>query len=132
VMKKLDEILHAVNPNLPKKTYTCHGGWTMEGPSATAMHQTNVDFGPDPAGSEMAKLTDAHQYKELLQLCTSQIKSKPEWLTPRLFCGLAYMGIGDTAKAKEMLAVYDAATGPAYEGDAACKEMSDFLHANLK
>ena len=131
-MAKLDEILHAVNPNVPKKTYTCKGGWTMEGPSATAMHQVNMDFGPDPAGEEMSKLNNAHQYKELLQRCTSQIKAKPEWLTPRLFCALAYRAMADTAKAKEMLDVYDAEKGPAYDGDVDCKRVADFLHANLK
>jgi hypothetical protein len=132
VLARLDECLKAVNPNLPKKTYMCKGGWTMEGPSATTMHQMNADFGPDPSMGEMIKLNNAHQYKELLQLCTSQIESKPEWLTPRLFCALAYGAMADIAKAKDMLAIYDDRKGPAYDGDADCKTVSNFLHANLK
>jgi hypothetical protein len=69
---------------------------------------------------------------KLLKVCTAEIESKPEWLTPRLFCAIAYGSLGNTAKAKEMLAVYDAGKGPAYDGDASCKQMSDVLHANLK
>ena len=132
VMAKLDEILHAVNPNLRKKTYTCRGGSTTEGPTATASFQIDGVIGQDPAVMEMAKLNDALQYRELLQLCTSQIESKPEWLTPRLFCALAYVGTGDTARAKGMLEVYDAGKGPLYDEDAGCQKMSDFLHSKLK
>jgi len=32
VIKKLDEILHVVNPNLPTKTYFCDGHWRTQGP----------------------------------------------------------------------------------------------------
>lgn len=132
VMAKLDEILHAVNPNLPKKTYTCRGGSKTEEPNPSGGITFNINSGPDPSGKEMAKLNDARQYKELLKVCTAQIESNPAWLTPRLFCALAYGAMGDTAKAKEMLAIYDAGKGPAYDGDPTCKEISDFLHANLK
>ena len=50
VMMKLDEILHAVNPNLPAKTYFCDGHWRTAGPAqpphstfqwaATTLHST--------------------------------------------------------------------------------------------
>jgi hypothetical protein len=42
VMKKLDEILHAVNPNLPPKTYFCDGQWRTAGPSATAAFDVSI------------------------------------------------------------------------------------------
>ena len=89
VMAKLDEILHAVNPNLPTKVYFCKGGWRSLGPGPNTGMQMTMNGGEDPSGVEMAKLSDARQFKELLKVCTTQIESKPEWLTPRLFCGLA-------------------------------------------
>ena len=42
VMKKLDEILHAVNPNLAAKTYFCDGHWRTAGPSATAAFDVSM------------------------------------------------------------------------------------------
>jgi len=36
VMARLDEILRAINPNLPVKTYTCNGIWRSTGPSANS------------------------------------------------------------------------------------------------
>ena len=130
--KKVDEILHAVNPNLPTKIYFCNGGWRSEGPGPNVGNQEVIDFSPDSSVDEMAKLADAGQYKELLKLCTAQIEAKPEWLTPRLLCALAYEGMGNRTEAKGMLDTYDARKGPAYDGDGFCKQVSDFAHAQLK
>jgi hypothetical protein len=43
---------------------------------------------------------------------------------------MAYDGLNDTAKAKEMLLEFDARTGPAYDTDG-CKTMNDYLHQHL-
>ncbi len=132
VMAKLDEILHAVNPNLPTKAYFCKGGWRSVGPGPNIGIQMTMNGGEDPSGQQMAKLADAGQFKELLKVCTAQIESKPEWLTPRLFCGLAYAEMGDNVKAKEMVKAYDDGKGPAYDGDSFCRQFSDLVHSKLK
>jgi hypothetical protein len=133
VMSKLEEILHVVNPNLPKRTYACNGSWVSQSPDVNGL---TYSFSPqgyvDPSVSEMGELTIAHQYQELLKVCTAQIVSKPEWLTPRLFCAFAYEGMGNITKAKEMLAAYDIQKGPAYDGADGCRNFSNSLHASLK
>jgi hypothetical protein len=130
VMTKLDEILKAVNPNSPAKTYFCNGQWRIAGPGAHAGFEINMG-GDDSAFQEMIRLNNSKQYAELLKTCLAQIRSEPEWLTPRLFCGLAYLGTGDKLKAKEMLAEFGSKTGPAYDVDA-CHQMSDYLHEALR
>ena len=130
VMKKLDEILHAVNPNLPAKTYFCNGQWKTVGPSATAALSVDVG-GDDKAFQEMVQMNNARQYSDLLKACLAQIESTPDWLTPRLLCGLAYLGMGDKQGASAMLKEFDLRTGPAYDADG-CKQMSDYLHSQLR
>jgi hypothetical protein len=132
VMAKLDEILHAVNPNLPKKAYFCNGGWTSSGPGVNTAMQMNTSFDEDPSLAEMIKLANAGQNEELLKACTSQIESEPDWLTPRLFCAIAYGGMANKVKAQEMLDTYNARKGPAYEGDDLCKQLSDAAHSRAK
>ena len=130
VMAKLDEILKAVNPNVPAKIYFCNGAWRTAGPGARAALELNMG-GDDSAFKDMVRLNNTGQYADLLKACLSQIHSAPEWLTPRLFCGLAYLGTGDKIKAKEMLTEFDAKTGPAYNVDA-CQQVSDYLHRILQ
>ncbi len=133
VIAKLDECLKTVNQNRPKTIYDCRGNWSTEGPSTGGLHnETSTFIGTDPSLQEMSKLADAAQNKELLKVCTTQLEAKPEWLTPRLFCALAYEGLGDNAKAKEMLDAYDGGKGPAYDGNAFCRRWSDLTHSKLK
>ncbi len=129
VMKKLDEILHAVNPNLPAKTYFCDGRWRSIGPSANSALDVQMG-GDDTAFQEMLRLYNSKQYGQAIKLCLSQIQSTPEWLTPRLVCAVSYLAQGSVTEAKEMLNEFDRRTGPAYDTDG-CKQMSDFLHARL-
>ena len=130
VMAKLDEILKAVNPNIPARTYFCDGKWRTAGPGQHAALEVYMG-GDDSAFREMVRLNNSGQYAELLKVCLAQIGSAPEWLTPRLFCGLAYLGTGDKIKAKDMLAEFDSKTGPAYNADG-CQQMSDHLHRMLQ
>jgi hypothetical protein len=116
--------------DLQAKTYFCNGQWKTAGPGANAAVEINMG-GDDSTFQNMLQLNHARQYSELLKVCSAQIQSAPEWLTPRLFCGLAYLGTGDKINAKAMLAEFDSRTGPAYGADA-CKQMSDFLHAQLR
>ena len=87
--------------------------------------------GDDSAFQEMVQLNNSKKPAELLKTCLSQIQSAPDWLTPRLFCGLAYLGLGEKAKAKEMLKEFDARTGPAYDAEP-CHQMSTYLRASLQ
>ena len=130
VMAKLDEILKTVNPNLPTKTYFCNGQWRTVGPGPNIALNV-VTGGDDSAFQEMASLNNSGEYPELLMKCLAHIKSEPEWLTPRLFCGLAYWATGEKAKASDMLAEFESKTGPAYD-DRTCKQASDFLHGVLR
>ncbi len=133
IIARLDECLKAVNPNLPAKAYFCNGGWRSTGIGANTGLQMNVSPGPDPSLGEMINLNNNHtQYQKLLEVCTSQIESNPEWLTPRLFCAIAYASLGNAAKAKEMIDVYDSRKGPAYDDDPLCKQVSDAIHTALK
>jgi hypothetical protein len=129
VMRKLDEILHAINPNLPVKTYFCDGTWRSAGPGAHAALDINMG-GSDAIFQEMVRLNNSQQYGEVFKVCLAQIEKVPEWLTPRLFCAVAYLETGEASKAKNMLADFESRAGPAYS-DGACKQMSDFLHERL-
>ena len=131
VMKKLDEILRAVNPNLSTKTYNCIGEWKTVGQSATTFFLLDVG-GNDSAFLEMVQLNNTQRYMELLMFCLRQIQSAPEWLTPRLFCSAAHFGLGDKEKARTMLSEFDSRTGPAYDTDGRCKQVSDYLHTQIR
>lgn len=133
VMEKLDEILRAVNPNIPTKVYSCAGGWRTVGPGASSGLEISLGAGDDPSFKQMIDLVNARPRKneELLRVCTSQIESKPEWLTPRLFCAIAYHRMGDSAKAKEMVNVYDEKKGPSYDGNQYCQQLSSMAHSQV-
>lgn len=130
--EKVDELLHAVNPNLPTKVYFCNGGWRSEGPGPNVANRVIANFEVDPSLDKMTTLVNSAQYSELLRVCTAQLESKPEWLTPRVFCALADEGLGNETQAKEMLDAYDGLKGPAYDEDAFCKQISDLAHSRLK
>jgi len=129
VNQKLDEILKALNPNVPVKTYFCDGRWRTMGPSANAGLAVFVG-GDNAVFQRMISLANAQQFQELLGLCKAQMTEKPEWLTPDLACGVAYLGLGDKANAAIMLKDFDSRTGPAYDIDG-CKQMSDFIRTAL-
>ena len=135
VMAKLDEILKAVNPNVAPKVYMCNGLWRSAGPGLTSGGQPammSIQSGGDTkALDQMIRLNKAGDYAGLLKACQSSIEDTPEWLTPRLFCGLAYLATNDKVKAREMLAEFDSRTGPYYSLDG-CKDISEFLHSQLK
>ncbi len=129
VNQKLDEILKALNPNVPIKTYFCNGQWRTMGPGANAGMEVVVG-GDNTDFRREVDLLNSQQYRTLLDDCTAQIKDKPEWLTPYLTCGVAYLGLGDKTNAVAMLKAFDSKSGPAYEVDG-CKEMSAYLRNHL-
>ncbi len=136
VMSKLDEIPKSVNPNLPAvspkipaKTYFCNGEWRI----AEAGANTRLPLqkgGDDKSFQRMLELYNAGGHAELLTKCRDQISSVPDWLTPYLFCSLAYLANEDRTRAKEMLDYFDQKKGPAYEVGT-CVLISNFLHQKL-
>lgn len=132
VMAKLDEILKAVNPNARITTYNCDGSQVRStGPGINAASETRVTVGSDSLYQEMVKLYKTQHYSELAAFSLSEIESKPEWMTPRLFGSLAYLKLGETAKAKEMMKEFDSKAGPAYAVEP-CQQMANFLHSHLQ
>jgi len=125
ILAKLDEILQHLNPNAAVKTYNCYGWARIVSPGASSMF-VNKSEDETFRYEKLSSLNNQKKFNELLTECRVQIKTAPEWLTPYLFSGLAYIGLGDRTKAKEMLDEFDSKTGPAYsEGD--CKGMADFI-----
>lgn len=130
VIAKLDEILKAINPNIPVKVYHCDGRWTAIGPGANAAVEASGG-GDDSAFRYMLTLNNSKDYTTLLKECTAHIGAEPGWLTPRLFCGIAYLFKGNRARAKQMLEEFDARRGPSY-AQAPCPDIADFLRRNLQ
>jgi len=129
LIEKLNQLLANTNPNQPIKTYFCNGEWRSAGPGARAALEV-VRGGDDSIFKSMVQLYNSAQYEKLINACQSQIHSNPDWLTPYLLCGLAYLSTGNTEKAKEMTVYFDKNTGPAYQ-EGACQQMSDLLHTHL-
>jgi hypothetical protein len=131
VMAKLDEILKAVNPNLSTTTYDCDGNQRIVGPAPNVGLSIGAIIGDNlSALQHMEALNDSHQYENLLTVCMGQLKSAPEWLTPRLFCGLAYLATGNKQEAQAMLAEYESKVGPAYNAKP-CSRIRDFLRSQV-
>jgi hypothetical protein len=96
-----------------------------------AASEASITVGSDSTYQQLVQLYKSQHYLELVKLSLSEIESKPEWMTPRLFGSLAYLNLGEKTKAKEMLKEFDSKTGPAYSVGP-CQQMADFLHSNLR
>ncbi len=130
VITKLNEILKRTNPNLPVMTYDCSGRWQSIGPDLNS--DINVNGGGNSSDfDEMMSLYNQRLINQLVVKCEGLLQSEPGWLSPRLFCSLAYLGLGNIAKAKEHLDAYDSQVGPAYLDDQHCSRISTALHSKL-
>jgi hypothetical protein len=96
------------NPNAPVITYDFNGAKRIARPGGMA-----VGTGPQwEAFQEMMKLDQAQNWTALRDLCEAEIKKTPEWITPALCAGRAYIELGDIDKAIERLDyVHDKAGG---------------------
>ncbi len=130
----------ANDPNKGTITYGCGGQKTRIGPSGRAL----IDIQPldsratvgafkemqtlnnDAYKEIMATNALSSKYPLLLEKCQAQIVANPDWLTPYLFCGVAYIGMKNVDKANEMLASFDQKSGPGYDAGG-CQPMVDFL-----
>jgi hypothetical protein len=129
VIDKLNELLKRTNPNGTVVTYDCVG---MKRTSTPGMGASSME-GDTPAMNlkSMVDLVSANRFDLLRDECLRQIELKPEWLTPRLFCALAYKELKDTTNAKLMLDYYDSNVGKAYDMPY-CRNISELLHRQIQ
>jgi hypothetical protein len=114
VTTKLDELTKSAARVPRVKTYFCDGMWKSGAPNAGGILDTKTG-GNDSEFLSMISLLEKKQYPELLMKCTANIKSTPEWLTPRLFCGLAYAQLNRKVEAQAMLAEFEKKAGSTYD-----------------
>ena len=89
VMEKLDEILHAVNPNAARKTYLLNGGFRVISPG-----NFSIDNTPNPAFKEIIDAYTAKDWASLARLCEQAMSDIPGWYTPLVFAGISYVNLG--------------------------------------
>jgi hypothetical protein len=65
--------------------------------------ENSVYLGAPPEWYEMNGLQQQKKWQELVELCEKVIKAKPEWLTPYLAEGTAYLNLKQTEKAVTLL-----------------------------
>jgi hypothetical protein len=79
--------------------------------------QVNTNFGEEYGTFQrMVQLQREAKFVELKDLCEEQIEKTPDWLTPYLFLGAAYLNLGDREKGIANLeyVVSQAASDPDY------------------
>ena len=119
-----------MNPNLGTKIYYCYGNWQSETPTPDG-GISHYAGGDSADFKEMAALANSGQVLALRNFATKQMAARPEWLTPYLFAGLAYAGLGDKEKATAMLAHFEALAGPGYQANG-CKNIEVELRERLR
>ena len=129
VTTKLEELAKSASKVARVKTYFCDGMWKSGAPEAKGVLDSKTG-GNDSEFLGMIGLLEKKQYPELLTKCLANIKSTPEWLTPRLFCGLAYAGMNRNADAQRMLTEFQKNAGPDYDVPD-CHNMSVLLRREL-
>jgi hypothetical protein len=127
---KSAEIENASKPKAPAKTYYCDGMWQTVGSAGDSVLDSKTG-GNDAEFLSMLSLFKNKQYPALLKTCLASIESAPDWLTPRLFCGLAYAHLNDNVKAQSMLNEFESKTNPSYDA-APCHDMIIILRSLLK
>lgn len=108
------------------KTYFCDGMWQTNTEARSVLNSKSG--GNDSEFLNMIELFRNTKYSELLKECEANIKSVPEWLTPRLFCGLAYAHLNDKGKALVMLKEFESKAGPSYDSPP-CHDMTVILRS---
>jgi hypothetical protein len=126
VTAKLDELVQSASQVPRVKTYSCDGMWKS---GSGGMLDTKTG-GNDSEFLKMIGLLQRKQYSDLLSVCTANITATPGWLTPKLFCGLAYARLDRKVEAQAMLAEFEEKTGPTYDVPD-CHDMHDLLRRAL-
>jgi len=98
----------------PVRSYSFDGG--LERVAEPDGKKSATARRPPESFARMQELERTGQWQELIKLCEEQIAAMPEWLTPRLFEGIAYARTGNAIEAVRLLQfVQDMAQGdPAY------------------
>lgn len=99
VMEKLDEILHEVNPNAPKTTYTFAGDRRVISPGRTQLVAGEME----EVFHTLGQLQKARDWEGLKALSEVQMREWPDWFTPYVFAGQAYLYLGQREKARQVL-----------------------------
>lgn len=101
-----------LNPYAPIHTYDFNGARRT-----SEMGKQVVDAGEEiNVFQNIVQLQTQKDWQRLRDVCEEQIKKTPEWLTPYLFAGVAYMNLGESTKATERLTYVKTKAGgnPAY------------------
>jgi tetratricopeptide (TPR) repeat protein len=85
-------------------TYSFDGGFirTISHENGGTQESSEYKEAP-PEYYQMNQLQQQKKWQELIELCDRLIKAKPEWLTPYLAEGTAYLNLGQTEKAVPLL-----------------------------
>jgi hypothetical protein len=130
VMTKLDEMPKASKHDSPAKIYFCDGMWQSAGRKSDSLLDSKTG-GNDYDFLNMIELFRNNHYPQLLKACVASINSVPDWLTPRLFCGLAYAHLDEPGKARSMLKEFESRAGPSYDSPP-CHDMTVILRSLVK
>ena len=114
VTAKIDELTKSATRAPRVKTYFCDGMWKSGAPNARSVLDTKTG-GNDSEFLSMISLLEKQQYPALLTKCMANIKSTPEWQTPRLFCGLAYARLNRKVEGQAMLTEFEEKAGSTYD-----------------
>jgi hypothetical protein len=104
----------APDPNTPLIIYDFKGNKKVVKEGGT---NVQVDMGSQDANyAKIQNLYAAMDWMGLRDFCDKQMGDTPEWLTPKLFAGIAYANLGDKTRAINLLTEVDkkAAGNPAY------------------
>jgi hypothetical protein len=134
VMDKLNQIEKEVaTQNEPlKRVYVCRGLYRLVGSAPLSALYISDFKGQDNVQifNAMAHANNAKDWGKLLNLCSVQKTSKPEWPSPYLFCALAELGLGNAARAREMMDHYEARLAGVPD-DQPCSTMAEYIHTEL-
>lgn len=127
-IRKAIEFFHSAPPSAAR-TYFCDGMWQTNTSSESILDSKSG--GNDSEFLNMIELFRNNKYPGLLATCLANIKSAPDWLTPRLFCGLAYAHLNDKEKAQGMLKEFASKAGSSYDSPP-CHDMTTILRSLVK
>ncbi len=122
----LQELDHALNPNLPVTTYDCHGNERVTLPTGVTVRQELTGV-----VDQMIKLHNSRNLQALITLSQQEINKKPKWLTPYLFRAEARFYFQNYTGAIADLDYFEKNKGPAYGEGTDCDQWAKELHSKL-
>jgi hypothetical protein len=123
VLQKLDEIQQGVNPNASRTTYTYEGHkrtLTAQG-AAMIVGEAQEQF------QKMETLARNEEWDELKKYAESQIRERPQWLTPYIRSGEAAVHLANWRLANQRLKFAEQKIADNTEYDSARPLLSELL-----